>query len=182
MIILVTGLAGSGKTDTCYAVLALNYFSRITFIESDWFGAKIPFDWTGKSDIESVYQTLSLLIDYNVKRGEENFIISLCMPLLRYYSDFIEYFNKGMPLQLFCLKCEKNEVIRRIHERGRNPEQKQRELDAVDSDSEYLDKFISHNSLSFEINNTQMSEDQVAAKMIEIIKKEQADTHERRGK
>ncbi len=73
---------------------------------------------------------------------------------------------------LFCLKCEKDEVIRRIHNRGRHREQSQMELDAVDSDYEYLDDFISRNSLARVINNTRITEDEVAAQIVEIIKRE----------
>ncbi len=170
MIVLVTGLAGSGKTDTCYTLLAQNYFTRAVFIESDWFGAKIPFDWTDKNDIESIYQEIGLLVDYNLKKGIEHFIITFCIPLLRQHHNFIKHLNKSMPIVLFCLTCEKDEVIKRIHGRGRNREQKQYELDAIDSDFAYLNDFISQNNFAKEINNTRMTEEEVASQIIKIIK------------
>ncbi len=170
MIVIVTGLAGSGKTDTCYAVIARNYFARLVFLESEWLCAKVPFDWNNRNDIESVYQMLALLIDYHVNRGEENFIITLGLPLLKYYAEFRGYLHKSCPVMLFCLKCNKDEVLRRIHERGRNAEQMQREIDALEGDYEYLNKFIHDNSFAREIENTKINEDEVAAKIIDIIR------------
>ncbi len=148
------------------------FFPGIVFIESEWFSAKVPFDWTDKKDIELLYQTVGLLIDFNVNRGEENFVITLAMPQLRHYNEFIKYFQKGIPIILICLTCEKDEVMRRIHKRGRHATQRQLELDAVDSDYEYLNNFISTNHFAVEINTTKITEEQVAAQIIETIKKE----------
>ena len=68
MIILVTGLSGGGKTNTGYALMFSHFFKTLVFIESEWFSAKIPFDWNNNKDIESLYQTTEKIIDLNVNR------------------------------------------------------------------------------------------------------------------
>jgi predicted ABC-type ATPase len=170
MIILVTGLSGSGKTNTGYSLMFSHFFKSIVFIESEWFSAKFPFDWNNKEDIESLYQTMERLIDFNVNRGESNFVITLGLPQIKYYNEYIRYFQKGIPILLVCLTCEKDEIIRRVNERGRHEKQRQLELDAVDGDYEYLRKFISANRAAIEINTTKITEDQIAARIVQIIK------------
>ncbi len=81
----------------------------------------------------------------------------------------IGYLQSGGPVKLFCLKCEKDEVLRRIHERGRNAEQMPREIDALDSDYDYLDKFNHDNNFTHMIENSKINEDKVALKIIDIV-------------
>jgi broad-specificity NMP kinase len=171
MIILITGLSGSGKTNTAYALLFSHYFNNCIFIESEWFSAKVPFDWKNKRDIESIYLATEKVIDFNLNRGEDNFVITLGLPQLKHYDEFIKYFQKGIPIILICLTCDKKEIIRRIHERGRHARQRLLELDAVDPDYKYLSDFISHNHLAHEINTTRTTEKQVASLIIEIVTK-----------
>ena len=170
MIILVTGLSGSGKTNTGYSLMLSHFFKSIVFIESEWFSAKIPFDWNDKKDIESLYHATERLIDFNINRGESNFVITLGLPQLKHYNEYIKCFKKGIPILLICLTCEKDEIIRRVHERGRHEKQRQLELDAIDSDYEYLNNLVSDNEFAIEINTTRMTEDLVATQIIQIIK------------
>ncbi len=170
MLILLTGLSGSGKTNTGYALMLSKHFKSITFIETEWFSARADFDWTKRTDIESLYQATEKLIDFHLNRGEENFVITLGTPMLKHDNEFIKHFEKGIPILLFCLSCEKDEIIRRVHERGRHEKQLQLELGAVNGDYDYLRNFISTNKDAFEINTTKTTEDQVATTIMEIIR------------
>ena len=64
MIILLTGPTGVGKTDTSWALL--QQLSRIVFLDCDWFASKVPFDWKKESDVDSIFQALSLRIDFHI--------------------------------------------------------------------------------------------------------------------
>ncbi len=170
MIIIISGLSGSGKTNTAYALLFSNYFQKCVFIESEWFSAKVPFDWKNKKDLESIYLSTERIVDFNLNRGEDNFVITLGLPLLKHYKEFIKYFQKGLPIFLICLTCDKKEIVRRIHERGRHTKQRQLELGAVDPDYKYLSDFISNNHFAHHINTTATNENQAATQIIQIIR------------
>jgi broad-specificity NMP kinase len=169
MIMIVTGLAGSGKTNTCYAVMYGRSYSRVVFYDTDLFTGRIPLDWHNKNDIEAIYQRAGLLIGNDVARGDSTFILTLSMPMLRYFKEFSKYFQSAGPIFLFCLWCGKEEVIRRIYERNRHQKQRQVEIESVDSDYEHLRRFINSSKFAFQIDNTNITERQAAEKIIGII-------------
>ncbi|HEY5997876.1 MAG TPA: hypothetical protein VI078_01045 [bacterium] len=171
MIILISGLAGSGKTNTSYALMSNGSCPRIVFYETDLFTGRIPFDWTNKNDIEGIYQRAGLLVANDMARGDSSFILTLSIPMLRHFTEFRPYLRTAGPLFLFCLRCDKHEVLRRIHERNRHPQQRQLELDSIDSDYEYLNRFATPHEFVFHIDNASISEKQVAGQIAGEIAK-----------
>ncbi len=49
-------------------------------------------------------------------------------------------------------------------------EQMKHEIDALDSDHDYLDKFIHDNGFTHKIENSKINEDEVALKIIDVVR------------
>jgi hypothetical protein len=84
MIIALTGPTGVGKTDTSWALV--EQAPPMVFLDCDWFAARIPFSWKLESDVESVYQALSVMLDFHTSRAAARFVIPLTLEMAASYA------------------------------------------------------------------------------------------------
>lgn len=127
MIILLTGPTGVGKTDTSWAIL--QQMTGVVFLDCDWFASRVPFAWDNESDVGSVFELLSLMIDYYVHGGTLHFVITLTVQMAQFYNKHKNYFNKWqLPIYAFRLYCTNQSLEKRIGDRDRMDCQKQEEL------------------------------------------------------
>lgn len=159
MIILLTGPTGSGKTDTSWALL--QQFQNIVFLDCDWFASRVPFDW--EKDLESVYQALSLMIDFHIKRNETHFVITLTLQMAALFEQFKTYFTKHqLPVHAFRLRCIEHELERRIRSRDRILWQKEEELNNMLKHQEDFDRLFPNDEIFKLIDTSTLSEREVA--------------------
>lgn len=171
MIILITGLTGTGKTDTSWALL--QQVSRIVFLDCDWFASRVPFNWQNESDVETVFQALSLMIDFHIKNGSDNFVIPLTMEMAFHLNKYKFYFSKfNLAIHAFRLRCKEHELERRIRERDRNHWQKQEELNGMLEAQTTFDKQYPNNEVFNLIDTTELSEREVAQKILLAVESE----------
>ncbi len=127
MIILLTGPTGVGKTDTSWEIIALS--DQMVFLDCDWFASYVPFSWRRDSDVEKVYEALSLMIDFHMQRGARQFVLTLTIEMAFVFDRHRWRFERyGLPLFPFRLRCDGEVLLQRISERDRNDFQKQAEL------------------------------------------------------
>ena len=84
MIIALTGPTGVGKTDTSWALV--EQAPPMVFLDCDRFAARIPFSWKLESDVESVYQALSVMLDFHTSRAAARFVIPLTLEMAASYA------------------------------------------------------------------------------------------------
>lgn len=168
MIILLTGPTGSGKTDTSWALL--QQVNPIVFLDCDWFASRTPFNWKNESDVETVFQGLSLMIDFHLKNGNENFVIPLTMEMAFLFNKYKSYFSKfNLEIHAFRLRCNEQELERRIRERDRNLMQKEEELRGMLEAQASFDHQFSNNQIFKLIDTTKLSEQAVAQEILLAI-------------
>lgn len=169
MIILLTGPTGTGKTDTSWALL--QQYDQMIFLDCDWFASRIPFDWDKDSDVESVFSALSLMIDFYYKKNLKNFVITLTKQMAIRLEKFHHYFAKyEIPIHPFRLRCNEQELERRIRERDRNLWQKQEELNSMLLAQSEFDNQFPNDTLFKLIDTSTLSEREVAVIIASCIK------------
>lgn len=169
MIILLTGPTGTGKTDTSWALL--QQFDRMVFLDCDWFASRVPFSWENESDVISVFQSLSLMIEFHLKRGDKNFVIPLTLEMAKLLKKNEIYFSKwNLPIKSFRLRCSEQELAKRIGERNRIEWQKDKELNNFLVAQKRFDLLFPNDDLFKLIDNTQISEDETAIQIATFIK------------
>jgi broad-specificity NMP kinase len=132
MIIVLTGPTGVGKTDTSWALLETA--PPLVFLDCDWFAARVPFSWKREGDVESVYQALSVMIDYHTRNSATRFVVPLTLEMAVSYAQHRKYLDRfGLPLFAFLLSCSTEVLRERVLKRDRNPVQRSWELDAIPS-------------------------------------------------
>jgi diadenosine tetraphosphate (Ap4A) HIT family hydrolase len=132
MIIALTGPTGVGKTDTSWALV--EQAPPMVFLDCDWFAARIPFSWKLESDVESVYQALSVMLDFHTSRAAARFVIPLTLEMAASYARNGHYLERfGLPLFRFRLSCSADLLRERVLKRDRNPLQRSWELEAIPS-------------------------------------------------
>lgn len=168
MIILLTGPTGSGKTDTSWALL--QQINPIVFLDCDWFASRIPFNWKNESDVETVFQGLSLMIDFHLKNGNENFVVPLTMEMAFLFNNYKSYFLKfNLEIHAFRLRCNEQELERRIRGRDRIPLQKEEELNGMLEAQASFDDQFPNNQIFKLIDTTKLSELEVAKEILLTI-------------
>lgn len=168
MIILLTGPTGTGKTDTSWALL--QQYKQMIFLDCDWFASRVPFNWENNSDVESVFEALSQMIDFYCKKNMNIFVIPLTLQMAQRLDNFHHCFSKfNLPIHAFRLRCEEHELERRIRERDRVPWQKQEELNRMlEAQSDFDILFPDHKTFQL-LDTTRLSEREVAIKIVSII-------------
>lgn len=162
MIILLTGPTGTGKTDTAWALL--REIPEIVFLECDWFASRVPFDWKSTADLESVFQALSIMIDFHVKRNRELFVITLTLEMAATLERYQHYFSDcGLPMRMFRLRCDDDELENRINSRDRIEEQKQEELSVMLNHQREFDALFPNDDVFQLIDTTHLTEGEAAA-------------------
>lgn len=132
MIILLTGPTGVGKTDTSWALLEIA--PPMVFLDCDWFAARAPFSWSLESDVDSVYEALSVMLDFHMRRGETRFVIPLALEMATSYAERRHYLERfRLPLFPYLLSCGADVLRERVLKRDRNPIQRTRELGVIPS-------------------------------------------------
>ena len=132
MILLITGATGVGKTDTSWALVELA--QPMVFLDCDWFAARLPFSWQSESDVESVYQALSVMLEHHTRRAAARFVIPLTPEMATSYSRNGHYLERfQLPLFRFRLSCSAELLRERVLKRDRNPVQRSCELEAIPS-------------------------------------------------
>lgn len=170
MIILLTGPTGSGKTDTSWTLL--ENVKEMVFLDCDWFASLMPFSWEKESDVEMVYQALSLMIDFYIKKGHENFVITLTAEMALAHQKIDTHFaSKNIDLYRFRLRCSEQELLRRISQRDRLETQKQEELKNSIKQQELFDKNFPDNTIFYCIDGTGKTEQQVADQILLELRK-----------
>ena len=168
MIILLTGPTGSGKTDTSWALL--DSVKEMVFLDCDWFASLKPFSWKKESDVEMVYQALSTVIDFHIKKGNQNFVITLTSEMALVYQKYDHYFtSKNIKIYPFRLHCDNQELKTRILRRDRLEVQKQQELKNSIAQQELFDTNFPDNIIFYLIDGTGKTEQQVAHHILKKI-------------
>jgi hypothetical protein len=130
MIICVAGPTGVGKTDSSWALIEVG--SPMVLLDCDWFAARVPFSWKSGSDVESVYQAISVLLGYHIQRGVTRFVIPLTVEMALTFKTNQRYFAQlGQAISLLQLRCEEEVLRQRILQRDRLPTQIAAELDSI---------------------------------------------------
>ena len=130
MIILLTGPSGVGKTDTSWAIVAQS--DHMVFLDCDWFASYPPFSWQRDADVEAVYQALSLLLGFHLRRGARHFVVPLTIEMAFSFARHRHHFDRhGLPLCPFRLHCNDKVLFQRINERDRPDFQKRAELEGA---------------------------------------------------
>jgi adenylate kinase family enzyme len=169
MIIILTGPTGVGKTDTSWALL--QQFDQLIFLDADWFASRTPFSWEKEEDIESVFQTLSLMIGYHLNKANKNFIIPIPLPMAKLFQKYKGTLSKwGLPICAIRLSCSEQELERRIKERDRTSWKKQEELRVMLEHQNTFDSLFPDGELFNLVDSTFLSEHEVAIKISEIAK------------
>lgn len=162
MIIVLTGPTGTGKTDTSWALLQQS--DRMVFLDCDWFASRVPFAWENEADVESVYKALAVMVDFHIKRGEQNFVIPITLEMATLFQKYQTYFASfNLPIKAFRLRCSEQELERRVHERERIPWQKQQELGGIAKAQNDFDMLFPDDEIFKLIDTTHSSEREVAA-------------------
>ncbi len=161
MIILLTGPTGVGKTDVSWALVEKS--KDLTFLDCDWFASRLPFNWNNARDLESVFQALSIMIDYNISIGNLNFVIPLTIQMARNYSLHSSYFTKHkLSIHKYRLRCDISVLEYRIQSRHRIEAQKKLELkNMVEAQAEF-DRLFSDDEIFQLIDTTYKQESEVA--------------------
>lgn len=170
MIIILTGPTGSGKTDTSWALLG--NVRDIVFLDCDWFASLQPFSWKKESDVEMVYQAISIMIDFHIKKSHKNFVITLTSEMAIAHEKIRTYFaTKNMDLYCFRLRCDQQELQRRISHRDRLEVQKQHELKNSLVQQELFDSEFPSNDIFYQIDGNHKTEQQIALEILKHIQK-----------
>lgn len=168
MIILLTGPTGTGKTDTSWALL--QQYTQMIFLDCDWFASRVPFNWENISDVESVFETLSLMIGFYHEKNLKNFVITLTLQMATQLDNFYHFFSKfNLPIYPFRLRCNEHELERRIRERDRISWQKQDELNSMLQAQSIFDTQFPDDKDFKLIDTTTLSEREVAIKIYSMI-------------
>lgn len=171
MIILLTGPTGCGKTDTSWALL--QQFDQMVFLDSDWFASRIPFSWEKEEDVESIYQALSVMLDFYIKKRKQNFVIPITYEMAILYKTFQHYLLKeNLKIKGFRLRCSEQELERRIKERDRIHWQKQQELNCMLQVQNDFDRNFTNDAIFKLIDTTTLSERETAIKITDIANNE----------
>ena len=130
MIICITGPTGVGKTDASWALIELG--SPMVLLDCDWFAARVPFSWQSASDVESVYQAISVMLSYHIGRGVTRFAVPLTLEMALSFERNQHHFAQfRRPLFLLQLRCDEEILRQRILQRDRLPSQKAAELEVI---------------------------------------------------
>lgn len=167
MIIILTGPTGSGKTDTSWALL--ENVKDMVFLDCDWFASLFPFSWKKDADVEMVYQAIASMIDFYTKKGHKNFVITLTSEMAIAHDKITTHFaTKNMDLYCFRLRCDQQELQRRISQRDRLETQKQQEFKNSIVQQKLFDTEFPDDKVFYLIDGTDKTEQQIA---LEILKR-----------
>lgn len=126
MIIFLTGTTGSGKTDTCWALVS--ELDELVFLDCDWFASRTPFSWKQIEDVESVYRAIASQIAFHISEGRRHFVVTLTLEMARVFQSNTETFiASGLPIHAFRLVASDKTFRDRIL--GRDRLQKEEELE-----------------------------------------------------
>jgi broad-specificity NMP kinase len=168
MIILLTGPTGAGKTDISWALL--QQFDRMVFLDCDWFASRVPFAWQNESDVESVFQSLAVMIEFHIKRSEKNFVVTLMLEMAKCFEKYSAYLTRWcLPVKAFRLRCSEQELERRIRGRDRIAWQQQQELSSMLQMQKEFDTLFPTNEIFTLFDTTILSEQEVAARIKYLI-------------
>lgn len=166
MLIILTGPTGSGKTDASWELLKV--FNNMVFLDCDWFAAMQPFSWDKKSDVLMVYQLLANMIQFHEKTGKTRFVITMTSQMAAAYTEFGHLLNlKQMPVRSFRLRCNDEQLLRRIDSRNR-VNKKQEETNAL-KQQKFFDTTFTNNSPFMLVDVTHLSENEVVRKIRTMI-------------
>lgn len=170
MIIVLTGPSGVGKTDVSWALL--EQFENMVFLDCDWFASRVPFSWKKEADVKSVFQAISLMIEFHLNRGDKNFVIPITLEMAMHYQKYEHFFTKWKsPVRAFRLRCSNQELIKRIHDRDRIDSQKEQELAGMIQAQKTFDTLFAEDFLFHMINTTKLTEQKVAQQLYELTKR-----------
>jgi len=170
MIIILTGPTGVGKTDTSWALI--EQFQQLVFLDADWFASRVPFSWSDKNDVASVYEAIFLMIDYHLRHSCKNFVIPIPIQMAEQFEGYKEKFlDMKLPICAVRLRCSEQELERRITERNRVSFQKQEELSAMREHQKTFDALFPDDTVFSLLDTTLLSEKDVAKKIVELAKR-----------
>ena len=166
MIIVLTGPTGSGKTDTSWALLELA--PPMVFLDCDWFAARAPFSWKSRNDVESVFQAVSVMLDYHTNCAASRFVVPLTLEMAESYSGNRQYLERfRLPLFHFRLACSAKVLRERVVKGDRNPVQRSWELDVISSQLRSCDA-LPDMFVPIDVSEM-MDEREVARKILSIV-------------
>ena len=170
IIVLLTGPTGTGKTSVSWALLT--QFGEMIFLDCDWFASRLPFSWENDTDLKSVFQALSWMIEFHLHHGRKNFVLSMTIQMAEHFTKYHHYFARWQLLMYaFRLRCEETELRRRIHERDRTHLQKQQEIQGIHTAQIQFDTLFPDNTIFQLIDTTNLLENEVAEKIVTHILK-----------
>ncbi len=168
---MLTGPTASGKTSTAWALFA--NFEKIVFLEHDLLVFRKPRDPETIDDLHLTYDQLALNIEFHVRRGVSDYVVTISPRMVSIFSDVSDRFsNLAGPIYPFRLHCECETSKRRIFMRNRGKEQQQRELGWIIEDAELLEQRFSDDSEFVRIDTSLIDEEAVAAEILRQIREQ----------
>lgn len=132
MIICITGPTGVGKTDASWALIELG--RPMVFLDCDWFVSRVPFSWSFEDDVESAFQAIAVMLNFQINRRFSRFVVPVTVEMALSFKRHRHYFEEfGLPVLTLQLRCSEEQLRRRILERDRIAEQKSVELASIRS-------------------------------------------------
>ena len=119
-----------------------------------------------------VYQAIATMIEFYTNIGHENFVITLTSEMaLAHHNIDTCFADKNRDIYRFRLRCDQQELQRRISHRDRLEVQKQQELKNSLVQQELFDSEFPSNDIFYQIDGSHKTEQQIALEILKHIQK-----------
>jgi deoxyadenosine/deoxycytidine kinase len=118
MIVIINGPLGIGKSETSWQLLYR--LPRAVMLDMDHIAAFHPCDYYCQEHLDYAYSTAGILVEHHVRHGFSDFILNWVFEspdqLARLKKELARF---DQPIHSFRLRCEPDEIARRIRARNR---------------------------------------------------------------
>ncbi len=158
MIIIINGPLGIGKTQTAWKLLYR--FDRAAVLEADYIAAFHPFDFYNQEHLDYAYSLIGTLAGQHVAHGIRHLVLNWVLESPEQLERIKHALAScGLPIQVFRLTCDFDEIERRIRKRNQDdvPFELSRSRELVN----ILDTAALAGDMGYLIDTTHLSIDEV---------------------